>query len=220
MSAIRTMAREQVEHIMKKGSCAQILGVLESGRIESQERYREPGQAVAIPEDLQEGLAQRAYSKRKMHKRLITGTTFTAVIALAAIGAYITSGAFVAVLPTLVAAYYLARHFRFKTNKWIEATNAIMNNNITSVKAMDTLYKMAREDSRFVEPMARAEVTSSLHEQGFYTSREFEVRKCRSFPNRRFSTKVRIGTLDEIIEQGQAEAEAQEAEEAANTARV
>lgn len=220
MGPLRTMDRGQVEHVMKKGSCAQILGVLESGRIEAQGRYREAGQAVALPEDLQEGLARKAYSKRKLHKRLITGATFTGVIALAAALAYFSGGAFVAVLPTLVAAYYLARELRFRTNKWIDAASAIKSNNVTSESAMNTLYQLARIDSRYVEPMARAVVTSSLHAQGFYTTRELEVRKCKPLPNRRFSTKVRIGTLDEIIEQGQAEAEAQAAEEASNTARA
>lgn len=220
MGPVRTMTREQAEHVMKKGSCAQILGVLESGRIETQGRYREAGQAVALPEDLQDGLARKAYRKRKLHKKLITGATFAGVIALAAGVAYLSGGAFVAVLPTLVAAYYLARHIRFRTNKWIEATSAIKSNNVTSEKAMDTLYRMAREDSRYVEPMARVDVTSSLHTQGFYATRDLEVRKCKPLPNKRFSTKVRVGTLDEIIEQGQAEAEAQAAEEAANTART
>jgi hypothetical protein len=220
MSQTHAMTREEVEHVMKRGSCAQILGVLESGRIETQGRYREPGQAISLPEDLQEGLAQRAYSKRKLHKRLITGASFAGVIALAAIGAYITSGAFVAVLPTLVAAYYVARHLRFKTNKWIETTDAIMKNNVTSAKAMDILYRMAREDSRFVEPMARAEVTTSINAQGFYTSRELEIKKSKPLPNGKVPTKVRIGTRDEITADIEAELEQQAEEEATHTARA
>ncbi len=220
MDPVRTMTREQTEHIMKKGSCAQILGVLECGRIETQDRYREPGQAVNLPEDLQEGLAQRAYNKRKLHKKLISGATFTGVIALAAIGAYITRGAFVAVLPTLVAAYYLARHLRFKTNKWIEASCAIKSNNVSSETAMDTLYRMARQDSRSVDPIEKAMVTDSINGQGFYVTREIEVKKCKPLPNGKVPTKVRIGTQDEIMQEIQAEAEHQAAEEAAKTARA
>ncbi len=83
----KTMARYEVEEVIRRGDVGSLVRVLDKGTVEEAGDYRKAG-VVELPEDLQEGLVSALYKKRRLQRVLsnlkIYGATIAGVSALIA----------------------------------------------------------------------------------------------------------------------------------------